>query len=157
MTHCVSVQASQDEKLELTSDAKVALGNVFVNALQAKDFDGLERLFSAEVRFRAMVPSGERVGKTAGEAAGWLRRWFGDKEMLQVLQSASMPMADRLYLNYRLRLYTAKEGWQVIEQHAYCVVESGRMADMWLVCSGFRPDPESRRYPLAALSNHSRA
>lgn len=51
-------------------------------------------------------------------------------------------MFDRLYLAYRLRLHSQEKASEVIEQHAYCVVQDGQIADMWLLCSGFRPDPE---------------
>jgi TusA-related sulfurtransferase len=117
-----------------------ALGTSFVHALAIQDFDALEHLFIPEPRFRAMVPSGERVGQTAQEAAGWLRRWFGSCDTLQVLQSNAGPVFDRLYLYYRVRLHDAKDGWRVIEQHAYCQVQEGKIADLWMVCSGFRPD-----------------
>ena len=119
-----------------------ALGTSFINALAAQDFETLEHLFTPEVRFRAMVPSGERLGNTAGEATGWLRKWFGGKDTLQVLQSAAGPVFDRLYLSYQLRLHDQQDGWRVIEQQAYGIVKDGKIADLWLVCSGFRPDQE---------------
>jgi hypothetical protein len=116
-----------------------AVGDSFVHALAAQDFDALQAIFLPVVRFRALVPSGERFGQTATEAAGWLRRWFGSADTLEVMQSACTPVFDRLYLNYRMRVHDEK-GWHVIEQHAYCVLQGDQIADMWLICSGFRPD-----------------
>ncbi len=119
--------------------ALVALGESFLEALEEQDFGRLETLFAPQVRFRALVP-GICEGKTSGEATSWLRRWFGDADKFQVLQSAADQVFDRLYLRYRLRVHDAGGGWQVLEQQAYCDVRDGRIADMWLLCSGFRPD-----------------
>lgn len=120
--------------------ALVALGESFLEALEEQNFSRLETLFAPQVRFRALVPSGVREGQTADEATGWLQRWFGDADEFQFVQSAADQVFDRLYLHYRLRLHDAKNGWRVIEQQAYCDVRDGRIADMWLLCSGFRSD-----------------
>ncbi len=117
-----------------------AVGEAFLQALVSQDFTTIETLFLPEVRFRSLVPSGERFGQTAAEAAGWLKRWFGGADNLEVLQSSVAMMIDRLYLSYRLRVHD-EDGWSVIEQQAYCSVKDGKIANMALVCSGFRPDP----------------
>jgi TusA-related sulfurtransferase len=118
------------------------LGNTFLTALAAQDFDTLQSLFTPQVRFRAMVPSGIREGNSAQEAVGWLKRWFGAADELQVLEAQTSQVFDRLYLTYRLHLHDSQNGWRFIEQHAYCETNSGTIQDMWLVCSGFRPDPQ---------------
>jgi hypothetical protein len=122
----------------------VALGEDFIAALVAQDFDHLETLFGPQVRFRALLPPRIGEGKTAGEATDWLRRWFGDADELQVLQSTTEEVFDRLYLSYRLRVHDVINGWRVIEQQAYGDVREGHIADMWLLCSGFRPDAENQ-------------
>jgi TusA-related sulfurtransferase len=128
----------------VVKETAAALGESVLEALARRDFDQLEALFAPHVRFRALVPPGVREGQTAREATDWLRRWFGEADTLQVLSSAADQIFDRLYLRYRLRLHDATHGWRVIEQQAYCDVRDGRIADMWLLCSGFRPDPEGR-------------
>ena len=128
-----------------------SLGASFLQALAAKDFDQLRNLYKPEVRFRAIVPSGERNGNTAGEAVGWLQKWFGSNDSFQFIRSTAGPVFDRLYLSYQIRLH-GPEGWQVIEQHAYCKVQDGQIADMWLICSGFRPDLDySKEQEKAAI------
>ena len=117
-----------------------AVGEAFLQALVSRDFATLEALFLPEVRFRSLVPSGERFGQTAAEATGWLKRWFGGADSLEVLQSSVAMMIDRLYLSYRLRVHD-EDGWTIIEQHGFCTVKEGKIANMALVCSGFRPDP----------------
>lgn len=122
----------------ILQEKTIALGERFIAALVAQDFDRLETLFGPQVRFRALLPR-MCEGKTAGEATDWLRRWFGDADELQVLQSTAAPVFDRLYLSYRLRVHDVINGWRVIEQHAYGDVQDDHIAYMWLLCSGFRP------------------
>lgn len=110
----------------------------FVEALATRDFGALERLFEAEVRFRAIVPRGLREAATASDAVGWLRRWFGEADSIELLGSDVDSVADRTYLRYRFRVHEAGET-TLIEQHGFATVADGRIADFSLVCSGFRP------------------
>ena len=127
----------------ILQEKTIALGESFIAALTTQDFDYLETLFEPGVRFRALLPPRIGEGKTAGEATDWLRRWFGDADELQVLQSTAEQVFDRLYLSYRLRVHDVINGWRVIEQQAYSAVQEGHIADMWLLCSGFRPGSQS--------------
>ncbi|HMD90026.1 MAG TPA: sulfurtransferase TusA family protein [Anaerolineaceae bacterium] len=145
MTFCKLPNSSSDKQVDIETGSWIALGKTFIEALAGQNFEGVRQLFQPEVRFRALVPSGDRQGKTDIEAAGWLEKWFGNYDTLQVQQSSVEMMADRLYLDYRFRLHNQEKNWQVIQQHAYCVVQAGQIADMWLVCSGFRPDLENSR------------
>lgn len=124
----------------ISNEKPITVGQSFLEALAAQDFEPLETLFAPHIRFRALVPSRTCEEKTAEAAIGWLRRWFGKADTLQVLQSSAEQVFDRLYLHYRLRLHDPANGWRVIEQQAYCDVQDGHIADMWLLCSGFRPD-----------------
>ncbi|MFZ0544124.1 MAG: hypothetical protein WAM60_01710 [Candidatus Promineifilaceae bacterium] len=117
----------------------VAIGESFLESLAAQDFDQLENLFSPQVRFRALLPPRMVEEKTASAAVSWLRRWFGGADTLEVIQSTSDQVFDRLYLCYRLRTHDPMNGWRVIEQQAYCDMQDGHVADIWLLCSGFRP------------------
>lgn len=127
----------------ITRDTVIALGETFLVALAARDFDHIAGLFQPHIRFRALVPSGLREGTTAREAADWFRRWYGDAGAFQMLDSAVDQIVDRLAITYRIQL-RKPDGWQVIEQHAYCDVVGDRIADMALLCSGFLPDPQRR-------------
>ena len=126
----------------VASDEVVALGRLFLESLVAQDFDRLVKLFAPQVRFRALLPSRIREEQTVEAAVGWLRHWFGEADRLQVLQSAIDQVGDRSYLRYRLRLHSAKSNWEIIEQHAYYAVQDAPIDDLWLLCSGFRPDPD---------------
>src|SRR2546429_7207873 len=110
-----------------------------VSAVAAQDFDRLEELFAPEIRFRALIPRGLREDATAVDAAARLRSWFGDGDPLELVESETEQVADRLHVRYRFRSF--EEGrWHLVEQHLFCdVAEDGRIAAIDLVCSGFRP------------------
>jgi tRNA 2-thiouridine synthesizing protein A len=133
-----------------------SLGESFIHELAAQDFRSLQLLFKPAARFRAVVPSEEYQVKTAGEAAGVFRDWFGSSDSIQILQSTARPVLDRLYLSYRLRFHDGKDGWQLAEQHAFCIVQEDRIADMWLICSGFRPDLDYSKETVAAATQSDR-
>lgn len=122
---------------------KSVLGDQFITALGEQAFDRLQAIFGPQVRFRALVPSRLCEGSSAGEAVSWLRRWFGDADDIRVLQSSASRVFDRLHMSYRLRVHDVINGWRVIEQQAYCSVQDGQITDLWLICSGFRPDNQN--------------
>ncbi len=133
--------ATDDRKL-LTIPSPQDVGETFVSALAARDFNALEQLFMLKASFRSLVPSGERFGSTASAAVGWLRDWFGDEDTIEVIRSATEMLHDVLSLRYRLRTHNKQDGWQIIQQDAYCEIQDGRILGMRLVCSGFHPDPD---------------
>ena len=126
-----------------TQETTTALGERFIVALSAQAFDQLQAIFEPQTRFRALVPARLCEGSSAGEAVAWLRRWFGDADEIRVLQSSATRVFDRLHMNYRLRVHDVINGWRVIEQQAYSKVQNGHITDLWLVCSGFRPDNQN--------------
>jgi len=152
MTHNLMEVMVGDEHQAPAGHLAPSLGESFIHELAAQDFRSLELLYQPAARFRAVVPSGKYQGKTAGEAVAVLRDWFGNCDSIQILQSTSRSVFDRLYLGYQLRFHDREDGWQVAEQHAYCIVQEDRIADMWLICSGFRPDLDySQAGGLAAI------
>jgi len=112
----------------------------FLHALRVRDFQQIEACFHPEVRFRALVPPGVRDATGASEATSYLRRWFGDSDVHELLTSAADQVADRLHITYRFRTHDA-DGWFEVEQQAYSTIADGRIQEMDLLCSGFRPIP----------------
>jgi TusA-related sulfurtransferase len=152
MTHTLMETLVGDRQQATDGHSAPSFGESFIHALAAQDFGSLELLYKPAARFRAIVPSGEYQGETAGEAAAVLRDWFGSFDSIQILQSTAKPVFDRLYLSYQLRFHDREDGWQVAEQHAYCTVKEDRIVDMWLICSGFRRDLNySQAGALAAI------
>jgi hypothetical protein len=110
----------------------------FLDALAVRDFDRIQRSFAADVQFRALTPSGLREALGAESAAEWLRRWFGDADQLEMLDSTIEPVGDRIRIAYRLRV--REDAWSVVEQQAFCTIGGDGVEAIDLVCSGFRPE-----------------
>lgn len=137
-TNVVQVSRSTPPAESLDPTAP-SIGKRFLALLAARDFQRLEDCFHTDVRFRALVPSGLREGIGSQVTVAWLRRWFEATDLFEMQRMHADMVADRLHLRYRIRL--RKEGlMHVIEQHAYCVVVDGRVTEMNLLCSGFRPE-----------------
>lgn len=109
-----------------------------VASLASRDFDAAERRLSPTVRFRALVPSGVREASDATGAVAWLRQWFGSSEVFDVVGSGVEVVGGRHRFWYRFRL--ERDGRPcLIDQEGFCDVAGGRVTDLSLVCSGFRP------------------
>lgn len=143
MTQWITQHVSKDKVSEDEAREWLALGKSFIHAVAAQDFDGLESLFQLGIRFRALLPSKEVEESTSTQTVGRFQYWFGGCDVLQVQKSVVQSVFDRLYLAYSLRVHSPEAGWRLIEQHMYCMVNDGQIADLWLLCSGFRPDVTS--------------
>ena len=121
---------------DVTPGNDVGLAKHFLTALADRDFSQIEAIFQPHVRFRTLSPSALRESASAEGAAEWFQRWYGDVDELEVLRLAIDQIADRLYFTYRLRLRHA-DRWRIIEQHAFCCTEEGRISDIAVLCSGF--------------------
>ena len=123
-------------------NAWVSHGERFIAAIARQDFREVEHLIDPMIHFRALLPSKEAEAHTNVEAASWFKHWFGNRDSLELQYKEVTNIFDRLYLTYRIRTHHPEDGWRVIEQHIYAVVQNGKIADLWLLCSGFRPEAE---------------
>ena len=117
----------------------------FVQRLATQDFAGLAGALAADARLRALLPSG--LGEWAGAEAIARRfgRWFGDTTAFELVEAAVGEVGGRLYLHWRLRLQAERlgPGWFTVEQRAYADTdESGRIAGLDLLCTGYRPEDD---------------
>ena len=114
------------------------VGEAYIGALLTHDFDAIEALFTADVRFRALTPGAVRLAETASGARGWIERWFGETDRNELLGTRIEMVSDRLHLAYRVRL--VEDGtWHIVEQQLFCSLGDAHLTDISLVCSGFRP------------------
>jgi TusA-related sulfurtransferase len=111
---------------------------ILVDAVRLKDFERLASALDPAVRFRALAP-GEAVDVgSATEAVSVFRKWFADKDDLELVESESEEVVDRIQFRYRLHLRRA--GVPYVVEHRLCGdLERGRFATLDLLCSGFRP------------------
>ncbi|HXH98520.1 MAG TPA: nuclear transport factor 2 family protein [Gaiellaceae bacterium] len=115
-----------------------AIGARFVEAVAAQDEAAIAACFSRSASFRALVPPGLRERAGAEAAAALVAGWFADSTELELVESRSDEMSDRLHVSYR---FAGVEGGKryVVEQHLFCVVADGVIERADLLCSGRRP------------------
>jgi hypothetical protein len=115
----------------------------FLDGLAAQDFARLGGALAADACLRALLPSGLWEWAGADAIAHRFERWFGDTEDFDLVEAAVGEIGDRLHLHWRLRLRAERlgTGWFTIEQQAYADTDnSGRIARLDLLCTGYRPE-----------------
>ena len=115
----------------------------FVENLAAQDFAGLGGTLAAGACLRALLPSGLREWDGAEAIADRFARWFGDTEDFEFTEATVGEVEGRVHLHWRLRLRAERlgSGWFTVEQQVYADTdESGRLARLDLLCTGYRPE-----------------
>jgi hypothetical protein len=128
--------------------ARWSVGGVFLESLATRDYQQMAATLSANVGFRAILPSGAMDWNGADVVAAVFRSWFGEAEDFELIDATVGEVGGRLHLSWRLRVRPAPfgigEGWHVIEQQAYAdAAETIESLD--LLSSGFRPDRVTER------------
>jgi hypothetical protein len=114
-----------------------------VEGLVAQDFAKLGGALAADACLRALLPAGLREWAGAEAIARVFARWFGDTEDFELIEATVGEVGGRLHLHWRLRLRAERlgAGWFTVEQQAYADTdESGRIARIDLLCTGYRPE-----------------
>ena len=127
------------------TDHAAATAAAFLQGLADQDFAQLGGALAADARLRALLPKGLREWTGAEAVAGQFARWFGDTEDFELVEAALGDVGGRLQLRWRLRLRAERlgAGWFTVEQQAYGDAgEDGRLAQIDLVCTGYRPEAD---------------
>jgi len=120
-----------------------AVAGALVQGLAAQDFAQLGGALAADACLRALLPSGLWEWAGAGAIAHRFERWFGDTEAFELVEATVGEVGGRLHLHWRLRLQAERlgPGWFTVEQQVYADTdESGRIAGLDLLCTGYRPE-----------------
>jgi hypothetical protein len=120
-----------------------AFTGLFLEGLAAQDFARLCDALAADACLRALLPSGLWEWAGADAIAHRFARWFGDTEDFELVEASVGEVGGRLHLHWRLRLQAERlgAGWFTVEQQAYADTdESGRIARLDVLCTGYRPE-----------------
>lgn len=94
--------------------------------------------FAPDARLRALIPPGPVTRKGPVAAGELIASWFTDSEPLRLVDHEVDHVADRLHVSYRLEGTEAGADFTV-QQQLYAEVVDDRLAEVTLLCSGFRP------------------
>ena len=123
------------------TSTKSEVGEQFVLALSQKDEAGLRVALASDVRFRGLTPARawEAIGvdDTLNVPFG---SWFETTDHIDEMVAYEIhDVVDKIAIRYCFRVRNA-EGDFLVEQQGYVSLdEQGRMADVAIVCSGYRP------------------
>ncbi len=120
-----------------------AAAGSFLQGLAAQDFTELGGALARGACMRALLPSGLREWTGAEAIAHRFARWFGDTKAFELVEATVGEVGGRLHLHWRLRLQAERlgAGWFTVEQQVYADTdESGRIAGLDLLCTGYRPE-----------------
>jgi hypothetical protein len=114
------------------------VGRRLVEAIAAQDAAGIATCFAADAELRALTPRGLRERAGALETASMIAGWFADSTELDLVESETHEVGDRVHVAYRFE--GVEEGHPyVVEQRLYGTVRDGKLERADLLCSGFRP------------------
>ena len=116
----------------------MSIGSELVQAVAAQDESALQACFAADVQFRALTPPGLRERTGAAETASLISAWFADSTELDLIDTHTDEVGDKLHISYRFEGVEEGEPY-VVEQHLYGNVGDRVVERAELVCSGFRP------------------
>jgi hypothetical protein len=134
----VQRRSTRSSRLTRLATVSSAIGVRFVEAVTAQDESAIAACFSRGAEFRALVPPGLRERSGAENAAALVAGWFADSTELNLVESRTDEIGDRLRVSYRLEGVEDGESY-VVEQHLFCVVADGVIERADLLCSGRRP------------------
>jgi hypothetical protein len=111
----------------------------FVQALAGRDRDELLSVLAPDVDFRGMTPGRFWEAATAEDLVDRvLFSWYEPQDVVEeVLDVTRDWVVDREHVGWRFAV-RCPDGKYVVEQHAYVMVDDGRINFMRAMCSGFR-------------------
>lgn len=129
-----------------------AQASALAAAVATRDGTRLGEVLTDTVRLRSLLPGGpmEDHGKAAVLAR--FRGWFTGMETVDVVEAVGESVADRLWVHYRLSLGKGSTRWACTQTLVCTVDDSGRMARIDLLCSGFREPQEVSDEPARSAA-----
>jgi hypothetical protein len=117
-----------------------------LEGLAAQDFGQFGAALAADARLRALLPPGLREWTGAQVIADRFEGWFGDTQDFDLVEATVGEVGGRLHLHWRLRLRAERlgAGWFIVEQQAYADTDDGgHIAQLDLLCTGYRPEADN--------------
>lgn len=120
--------------------ARASVGERFVDALLAKDWQRVETVVDPEVDFRALTPGRPWEASESKTLVNEVfPQWFeSTDEIYEILNVSSDRVVDRQRVVYRFRVRNPG-GDYVCEQTAYFDEADDKITKLRILCSGFLP------------------
>jgi hypothetical protein len=126
-----------------------------LEGLAAQDFSRIAATLTDTAHLTALVPSGHKEWDGPEQIGATFRRWFGDVDRFELVDAVMGEVGPRLHLRWRIRVQARRfgPGWFVVEQQVYADTgPDGRIARLFLLCSGFCPEGGGAQPPAGPTS-----
>ena len=124
------------------STPSLAIAGQIIDGLAARDFDAVVAAMVDDVHFRALLPSRVMDLNDRAEVRAAFDMWFGGAERWELVEAIVGEVGGRLHLRWRLHVVNPDRGagTLLVEQQVYAdVAADGRLTDVSLMCTGYRP------------------
>ena len=139
---CLFIVVVINSDLESSAEDPGHIGESFLSALKARDFEQLANCFRPNINVGFLTPT--RTGKVSGSAkvAGAIRLMFANAESFTIEESNVKTLSDnKVLIAYRFRLGSDT----YYEQRIFAIVKDGLIEAFNLLCSGsFKPGIKSK-------------
>ena len=120
-----------------TTDTTTSVGERFVRAIAARDFDAATALLDPQVDFRALTPSRFWTADAPAAVGDILNQWFEPGDAIdELLGVQTDEVSDCSRVAYRLGV-SNEDGPFVVEQQAYYEAHNGAISWIRMLCSGW--------------------
>jgi hypothetical protein len=113
------------------------IGETFISALKARDFQKLSSCFHSDIHIGFLTPN--RSGEVSGSnnVAGGISLMLGNTETFTIVESNVKKLSDnKILISYRFRI----DAETYYEQRIFAIVKDGLIEAFNLLCSGsFNP------------------
>lgn len=107
----------------------------FLNAVAARDWDGVAACFAPDARLRMQSPGPLRDEQGQEAIGARYRAWFGDLDGFALRERDARRIEDRVRVHY-----LAAGSGKVTDHTGYLALADGRIAWIVMTCSGFRKE-----------------
>ncbi|HEX3540216.1 MAG TPA: nuclear transport factor 2 family protein [Acidimicrobiales bacterium] len=135
--------STQTDQLTTKEALSLAVAGRLIDRLAARDFDAVVGTLTDDVTFRALLPSRVLDLNSRDAVRSALETWFGGAERWDLVEAVVGEVGGRVHLRWRLRLTNPEvgPGTFLVEQQVYADAgPDGRLRDVALLCTGYRPD-----------------
>jgi hypothetical protein len=129
---------------EIALPAPFEAAGALLDAVCARDFDGIAEALQPDATMSALLPRGFREWTGAESIASAFATWFGDLDRFAVADAAVGKVGPLVQMSWRLRVGGGRfeAASKVIEQQVFAGVGAdGRIHHVSLLCSGFWDEP----------------
>jgi hypothetical protein len=122
----------------------LAVAGQIIDGLAVRDFDAVVAALADDVHFRALLPNRVLDLDDRDAVRATFDTWFGGAERWDLVEAVVGEVGGRVHLRWRLNVTNPQvgPGNLMVEQQVYADAgPDGRLRDVSLMCTGYRPQP----------------